>query len=220
MSSLSFEAQRFHALWRRCVASPPSPDPVTVYVKLHGLLGGPDRRYHGLEHIADCIRRSDDVAALVEDPDAVELALWFHDANYTPGDAGNERRSAELFLSLTAGAQPRFRLHVCRLILATRHKAPPHGHDASFVVDIDLSGFGASWDEFMRKGALLREEFGGMTDAQYHAAQIPFLRGLERRKHIFATDYFRSRCETRARQNLHRLLQTLEAQGYRTAAVR
>ena len=30
--------------------------------------------------------------------------------------------------------------------------------DRRFIVDIDLSGFGAPWEEFMRNGALLRDE--------------------------------------------------------------
>ena len=203
---LAIEARRFDALWRRCVSSPRSADPATVYAGLRRLLGAPDRHFHNLGHIRDCVRRVDEVASLLEDRDAVELALWFHDAVYSPGDATNERRSAELFLGFSAGAQPALRIRICRLVLATRHTGAVTGHDRRFIVDIDLAGFGAPWAEFMRKGALLRREFSAQTDAQYLTGQMVFLQRLQRQPQFFATEYFRSRFEARAQENLDRLL--------------
>lgn len=203
------EAERFDALWRRCVSSPPSPDSATVYGKLQRLLGAPDRHFHNLDHIRGCVSRIDEVAPLLQNRDAVELALWFHDAIYVPGDPTNERRSAEMFMALSAGALPAFRIGMCRLILATRHAGKVEGGDRQFIVDIDLSGFGAPWDEFMRKGALLRKEFSAQTDAQYHAGQVAFLQRLQRQPRLFATEYFRSRYEKAAQQNLRRLVDTL-----------
>src|SRR5689334_9923752 len=100
---------RFGALWRRSVASPPSPDSAVVYDDLCARLEEPGRKFHNIGHIDDCLERFDDVRRHLEDPDAVELALWFHDAVYVPGDATNERRSAELFLSHAAGARPALR---------------------------------------------------------------------------------------------------------------
>ncbi len=94
-------------------------------------------------------------------PDAVELAIWFHDAVYDVGSATNERRSAEMFIALSAGARFGLRHRVCSLIMATRHAWIVQGNDRSFMVDIDLSGFGAPWDEFIASGARLREESSG-----------------------------------------------------------
>lgn len=208
------EAQRFDALWRRCVASPPSPDSAAVYADLYRLLAAPGRYFHNRGHISDCVRRVDEVAHLLCNPDAVELALWFHDAVYEPGAGTNERLSAEMFMTLSTGGTKAFRWRVSRLILATRHANKVQGHDQRFVVDIDLSGFGAPWEEFMRKGAQVRAEFADLTDAQYHTAQIPFLQRLQRRPQFFSTDYFRQRYEVTAKDNLRRLLALLHAQGY------
>ena len=168
-------------------------------------------------HIRDCLRRVDEVASLLVDPDAVELALWFHDVVYDVGAATNERRSAELFLTLSPGARFLFRHRVCGLIMATRHARSVHGNDRRFIVDIDLSGFGAPWDEFMRNGACLREESAALTDAQYHAGQVAFLQRLQRRARLFATDYFHDRYEAVARENLRRVLERLMRQGYASA---
>ena len=214
MTNATPAASRFVALWRRCVSSPPSPDGAAVYVDLRRLFDAAFRRYHTLDHIRDCLHRVDEVAGLLVDPDAVELALWFHDAVYETGAASNERRSADMFLALSEGARPVFRRRVCGLIMATRHAGRERDNDRRFIVDIDLAGFGAPWDEFMRNGALLREESPARTDAQYHAGQIFFLKRLQRRRRFYSTDYFCDRYEAAARANLCRLLNELTMKGY------
>ena len=185
-----------------------------MYAHLCRLLGGSDRYYHNLEHIRESLRYFDEVAPLLRDPDAVEVALWFHDAEYTPGDPTNERRSAELFVRVSAGAAPAFRRRVCGLILATRHAIVAHSEDRRFIEDIDLVGFGASWEEFMHHGDLLRLEYARQPDMQYYSGQVAFLEGLQRRPAFFATDYFHARFEARARENLNRLLALRIAEGY------
>lgn len=211
-------AARFESLWRRCVSSPPSKDGKAVYAHLTRLFGASFRRYHTLDHILDCLRRVDEVKDLLTDPDAVELALWFHDAVYEMDARTNEQASADMFVSLAAGARPAFRRRVCGLIMATEHAGRERDNDRRFIVDIDLAGFGAPWGEFMRNGALLREESPAKSDAQYHAGQLFFLSMLQRRRSFFSTDYFRDRYEARARENLRRLLADLTDKGYRSAS--
>jgi len=101
---------------------------------------------------------------------------------------------------------------VCGLILATRHQRPARSNDRRFIEDIDLAGFGASWEEFIRHGALLREEFAAQSDAQYRAGQLAFLRRLGQRRWFFSTDYYRERYEAQAKRNLDRLLALLALQ--------
>jgi predicted metal-dependent HD superfamily phosphohydrolase len=206
LTAMSGEARRFQALWKRRVESPPSPDGLAVYAELCGRYAEPYRRFHNLDHIRDCLQRFDEVAELLDDPDAVELALWFHDAVYEVGATTNERRSAERFIDLSAGASFGFRHHVCGLIMATRHTRLIHGNDRRFMVDIDLSGFGVPWDDFIRNGARLREECAHQTDAQYLAGQVVFLSRLQRRPRFFFSDHFHDLYEAQARDNLTRLL--------------
>jgi len=208
------EADRFAALWVRNIASPPSPDGAAVYADLSALYAAPFRKFHNLGHIEDCLRQFEEIAPMLIDRDAVEFALWFHDAVYQTGAATNELRSAELFLALSPGAKFRFRSRVCALIMATRHNRKVRGNDKSFVVDIDLSGFGAPWEEFMRSGELLRQEAASQTEQQYQAAQVVFLSRLQRRRTVFATEYFRDRYEATARENLRRILAELAAKGH------
>jgi predicted metal-dependent HD superfamily phosphohydrolase len=211
---VGFGARRFEALWRRRIASPPSPGGAAVYRRLAGSLEEPSRHYHTLEHIRDCVERADSVADRLEDADAVELALWFHDTLLTPGAPDNERRSTRLFLELAGGAAPALRCRVARLILATRHVRAATGGDRAYIVDIDLAGLAAPWDRFMHAGELLRREAPHQSDAEFYRGQVAFLGALLERRYLYATEHFRARCEAPARANLARLLALRASQGY------
>ena len=215
MNTNEIPSARFDALWRRCVVSPGSTSADEVQADLRRRLGGSDRRFHNLHHVGECLHRFDEVPSLLSDPAAVEIALWFHDAVYVPGDANNERYSAELFLAQSNGANPVFRRRVSGLILATRHIGEARSNDRRFIEDIDLAGFGSTWEHFMREGDSLREEFAAQADAQYYAGQVSFLARLKQRPWFFATDYFRERYEAQAQENLDRLLALRAKQGYR-----
>src|SRR5678815_1804035 len=128
------EVARFAEVWQRRVASPPSPDAHTVYGELRRRYEEPFRRYHNVQHIQDCLRLCDEIGPLLVDRDAVEIALWFHDAVYDRGSSTNELRSAELFLSMSAGASFMFRHRVCDHILATRHSTTVRDPDRRFLV--------------------------------------------------------------------------------------
>ena len=45
----------------------------------------PHRRYHGLDHLRDCLVRLDESPATGMERDLAEAALWYHDVIYRPG---------------------------------------------------------------------------------------------------------------------------------------
>jgi predicted metal-dependent HD superfamily phosphohydrolase len=139
-------------------------------------------------------------------PDTVELALWFHDVVYEPGSATNEADSAALFRGLAKGADPALVDTVAALILDTRHIAPPGDGDARLLVDIDLAGLGQPWEGFLDDSRALRREQAATADAEYYRGEAAFLGRLLGRKHLYCTDFFRSRYEQRARLNIRRCL--------------
>ena len=209
-------AARFDALWQRLgLAGQRAAGQVRA--SLFGLYNDGARHYHTLDHIEECLAHLDEVGSLLHHADAVELALWFHDAIYVPGAADNERRSARLFCDVAVAADRAQAHHVVRLIMATRHTDQYQPGDRGFMVDIDLAGFGAGWDDFMRKGTLVREEYAAHSDAEYFTAQVRFLQRLQTRRHFYSTNHFRERYEAIAQDNLRRLLALRLAQGYRVA---
>ncbi|MGB5065183.1 MAG: hypothetical protein WBQ37_15720 [Candidatus Competibacter sp.] len=208
------ERARFAALWERCLSSGRALAEM-VYAQLVKLYGEPHRRYHTLEHVRHCLGEFDRAAALMDDPDAVEMALWFHDAIYRSGAVDNERRSAELFRQWSEGhADTAFLQRVDDLIMATTHRSPPAHRDEHFIVDIDLSSFGLPWEAFERDGHRIRAECAEIGDEVYYPGQLRFLLSLQGRPTFFLTEFFQRRYERIARDNIHRVVENLRARGY------
>jgi predicted metal-dependent HD superfamily phosphohydrolase len=202
---------RFQALWKRCEAP---IDPRPVFDNLWCRYCEPHRIYHRCTHLVHCFQQLDLAYALIQDPDAVEMALWFHDAIYTPGSSENEKESAELFVRAAKDHfRPSFIRKVYELIIATAHKEPAQGCNEQFVTDIDLSSLGADWEEFLRDTKALREEHADSSDAMYYVAHAKFLTSMLQRPRIFRTEFFYGCYEQRARENITRLLAVLARKG-------
>ena len=207
--------ERFAALWKRCLDDGVEADGGEVFDALVRRYGEPQRHYHTLRHIEHCLARFDLAASETTHPDAIEMALWFHDAIYDPQGPDNELRSAEWFLELARGRlDPAFSRHVYDLIMATTHRAPPHGSDACFVVDVDLSSLGLSWEEFDRDSQAIRAEQRDVPDGEFYRGQLGFLRALLSRPSVYATAFFRERFEASARENIRRRLKEISRAGF------
>lgn len=198
---------RFCRLWARCGA--PAEGAGAVFAQLDAHYREAHRHYHNGGHIDDCLARLDLAAAAadVDDADAVEMALWFHDVIYELGAPDNEQLSAEWFGAQAAGRLPAdFIGRVEDYINSTTHRAEPAAAGAKWVVDADLGGLGMDDDAFERDGARIRREFAHVPEAEFARGQAGFLRGLLERERIFYTDFFRDLCEARARRHIREVL--------------
>jgi predicted metal-dependent HD superfamily phosphohydrolase len=207
-------AGRFAAVWERNHVGPGARPGAPLFDEIAAHYGGPERTYHTLGHVDDCLARLDTVAALVGNRDAVEVALWFHDVLCDAGANDNEARSSRWYLERSTGATPRFRIAVCRMILASKHAVPAVRDDARYMVDIDLAGFGHPWLEFRRTTDLVRGEFPHKSDVEFARGLAPFMRSLVARDSLYATDFFRERCEATARRNVAQLIAEWRDLGY------
>lgn len=206
---------RFVALWTRCLKRGELREAETIHAHLVEFYGEPHRHYHTLNHIRHCLREFDQAMALMDDPDAVELALWFHDAIYVSGAKDNEQRSAEWFRRCAEGRLDKiFQQRIDDLIMVTTHRGLPRRRDEQFIVDIDLSSFGLPWEAFMRDGLRIRAEFADLADDAYYPDHLRFLRALWERPFFFLTECFRQRYEHTARENIRRLIADLSMRGY------
>ena len=172
------------------------------------------RHYHTGAHVDACLRHLDACAARLDQPQEVELALWFHDAVYRPLSSKNERKSAEwasAFLEsnhVPAEVVQRVRA----LIMATRHEVPPQTRDESYLVDIDLAILGAEpavYDNFERA---VRREYRLVPARLYRAGRARLLRQFLGHPRIYRNLPFTQR-EDQARANLARAIEQLEASG-------
>jgi predicted metal-dependent HD superfamily phosphohydrolase len=176
-----------------------------------------DRHYHGLAHIEAMLALAEGYHALLHDPEAVEAAIWFHDAIYDSRAKDNEAQSAELAAAKLGGRTDTERLgRITAMILATAtHELPRLAdekfiRDAALFLDMDLSILGASPEAFDAYEQAVRREYAWVEEPMWRAGRGAVLNSFLARQYIFHTDAFRQRFEPQARQNLARSLETLE----------
>lgn len=182
-----------------------------VWSELAAAYDGAGRHYHDLRHVLHCLRTLDEVRGESDDADAVEAAIWFHDAVYDATRPDNEARSADVAERQLRdmGAAESFVIKVHDLILDTRHTAPPTSSDGRWLVDIDLSILGASAEVYDAYDQAIRLEYAHVPEQAYRAGRIAVLRSFLARPAIYLTEYFRERFEAAARDNLARSIQSL-----------
>jgi len=157
----------------------------------------PHRHYHTLRHIEEMLD-------LLPDADETTLAaVWFHDVVY--GGDVNEERSAALARHALADLQfPAGAIDVvATMIIATkRHdpsSLPPPCHA---FLDADLAILGSDTDRYREYVNAIREEYAWVPEDVFRDARARVLRNFLDRPSIYATDAFREKFETKARENM------------------
>lgn len=203
---------RFRSTWQRNLVEGAADDSEAIHGQLLKAYREPHRRYHTLAHIEHCISMFDQCKPLIAVPAALEIAIWLHDVILEAGRRDNEEKSAELYLELSDGAHPEeFRQLIYRMIMATVHNGNSlEDADSIYMVDIDLSSFALSWEEFLRDSLDLRAENPQLSDDDYQLNQTGFQRRLLARPRFFLSDYFFERYEQQARGNLARYFEYLQ----------
>lgn len=179
-----------------------------IFRKIIEDYSNPRRKYHTLEHIYHCLKEFDEVRSLAENSDALEIAIWFHDAIYQPGSNDNEEKSEELasrYLELMA-LPDKFKRQVKRLILATKHNYIPEDTDSRLIVDIDLSSLGLPNEEFKKRTEKIRAEYEDYSNEEFRQGSYDFAKSLLSRGGIYLTPQFKTKYERQARKNLETLI--------------
>lgn len=174
------------------------------FERLANLYSEPHRHYHNSQHIVDCLREFDSTRNLAHEPQAVELAIWFHDVIYNPRAADNEEQSAELavqFITET-GIGKELQKAVTQLVLATKHHDDSVHHDAVLMVDIDLSIFGKDPALFWKYEEQIRREYEWVPADIFATKRTEILEKFLARPKIFGTEFFFAKYEAQARGNL------------------
>lgn len=166
-----------------------------------------NRHYHGIKHIGDMLAHFKQVRHLCEDPIAVEFAIWLHDYfNLTmAGRHQNEERSGQMAkeLALELGLSIAFAEKVNKMILATKHEKPTRDGDTQILLDLDLLILGANERLFQKYEEGIRKEYDWVYDEQFYSRRLTILQTFMHRSHVYSTDYFRSRYEKQAKENIN-----------------
>ncbi|GAA2823146.1 putative metal-dependent HD superfamily phosphohydrolase [Aminobacter aminovorans] len=187
-----------------------------IRAELSALYLADDRHYHGIRHIEALLRLLAEYRSQFADPDAIEAAIWFHDAVYDSRAKDNEAQSAALAAEKLKGQVDAPRLgRIIKTIEATAtHEVPAFEEataksDAALLLDMDLSILGAPADNFDAYEDAVRREYGWVRDTDWRAGRGAVLRNFLARPRIFHTDIFVDRFEAQARANIKRSLAKL-----------
>ncbi len=202
--------KRFNGLWIRIGAK---GDPAPIYKKLETAYSTLGRAYHNLSHLSACFTEFDMVREnkMLERPNTIEFALWYHDFVYDPRSKLNEEKSAREGKKAAAESFGDVALNrVYELIMDTKHITIPTTNDGKYMVDIDLAASlgqpRAVYDEYAR---CIRAEYSWVPENTYKVERSKILYGFLRRKTIFATQFFEVRYGLRADDNIRREIQSL-----------
>ncbi|MFJ9519200.1 hypothetical protein ACIRPK_13140 [Kitasatospora sp. NPDC101801] len=173
----------------------------------------PQRHYHRTAHLTAVLDQIDALAGHAEDPDAVRLAAWFHDAVYKPDRSENEERSAQLAIRALreAGLAEALVEEVARLVrLTVGHHPAPGDRNGEVLCDADLAVLGGTPEQYADYAAAVRTEYGFVPEDAFRTGRAEILRQLLALPALYRTDHARERFDAPARRNLAAELMLLE----------
>ena len=185
--------------------------PQDVFDELVQAYSSPDRFYHSLTHVEDCLALVNKTRSLAAHPEEVELATWFHDAVYDTRRDDNEQKSAawaEVVIG-DADLSNAIAERVSRSILATRHDTQVTDTDPQLLVDVDLSILGRETDVFWQYEEDIRKEYTWVPAERFRQARMKILQGFLDRRHIYYHQEYREMFEATARLNLSQAIERL-----------
>ena len=169
---------------------------ITAYIE-------PQRAYHNVQHIAECLAHFQSIQSSLNDPIAVETAIWFHDVIYDPRASDNELQSAELMKQVCDPflSEPQIE-KVYQWIIATQKHQPSDDHDLNSLLDIDLAILGSSAERFAEYQQQIQFEYAWVESGVYQVKRKQLLQQFEQMNPIFQTSYFNQCLEKQAKRNL------------------
>ncbi|WP_299942706.1 hypothetical protein [uncultured Microbulbifer sp.] len=184
---------------------------IETYLKLQSHYDKKHRHYHNSSHINATLKNLEQVKHLANDYNALEIALWFHDAIYKVFSSGNELNSANWasqFLKINK-AQDNFIENVHRLIMATLHNTVFYDNDERLIVDIDLSILGSHGELYNKFELWVGREYKLIPGFIYKKKRKKILEGFLARKRIYSHEYFFEKFEESARKNIRNTIDSL-----------
>lgn len=169
------------------------------------------RHYHTLAHLENMLVELNDIKANIQDWDAILFSLYYHDAVYNVLKSDNEEQSAELAQKRLKAIDVPNRIidtSYKQIIATKKHSLSTHS-DTNYFTDADLSILGKDPETYTRYTQQVRKEYGIYPDLLYKPGRKKVLRHFLDMERIFKTDYFFTKYESAAKQNLSKELETL-----------
>jgi len=175
----------------------------------------PNRYYHTLEHLSNLLAQLIEVQEGLKNWDTILFTLFYHDAIYNSSQSDNEEKSASLaekrMLELSV---PLNIIEKCKAqILATKSHTKSLDSDTNYFTDVDLSVLGLEWEIYYQYYNNIRKEYSIFPDSIYNSGRQKVLTHFLEMDRIYKTDFFHSKFEKQARQNLFKEKELLKVSG-------
>jgi len=176
---------------------------------LRPLYSEPHRAYHNIAHVEALLGHLRTHQHHAQDPLAIALAIWFHDAIYDPLRGDNEERSALLAHDTlrTWGCSDSLVRSVEAKVRATAgHTWTDGDPDTALFLDLDLSILGTAPEVYQRYTEQIAHEYAWVPPEMYRARRAAVLQDFLNRPTLYFTPALRALWEAPARLNLQREL--------------
>jgi predicted metal-dependent HD superfamily phosphohydrolase len=182
-----------------------------LWIEIEKNYSGKKRHYHTLQHLDNLLAQLTGIKKEISNWEIVLFTLYYHDIVYNPIKSDNEEKSAEL-------AEKRMKqisvskedIELCKnQILATKAHLPSADNDTNYFTDADLSVLGQDWESYSAYYKNVRKEYSLYPDFVYNPGRKKVLKHFLAMDRIFKTDYFYSKFETQAKENLQKEIDLL-----------
>jgi predicted metal-dependent HD superfamily phosphohydrolase len=147
----------------------------------------------------------------INDWHCISFTLYYHDIVYNALNSDNEEKSAELAEKrMKQLSMPAEMIEKCKAqILATKKHLDNSDTDTNYFTDADLSVLGQDWEIYAEYYQNVRKEYSVYPNLIYNPGRKKVLKHFLEMGRIYKTEYFYSKFEKQAKQNLQKELELL-----------
>ncbi len=162
------------------------------------------RHYHTLSHLDNLLNQLLEIKDKIESWDTILFTLFYHDIIYLATKSDNEEESAKMAEQRMIQVNVPLQIieNCVAQILATKAHLTNSKPDTNYFIDADLSVIGQNIKRYTLYYKNVRKEYSIYPNLLYNPGRKKVLRHFLEMDRIYKTEYFYSKYETQAKQNL------------------
>lgn len=182
-----------------------------LWTEVETTYSGHERKYHTLQHLEHLLDVLTELKDQINDWNTILFTLYYHDVIYDASRSDNEEGSADFAEKrMQQLAVPNVAIKRCKnQILATKSHLESSDSDTNYFIDADLSVLGQPWEVYSDYFKNVRKEYITYPDTVYKPGRKKVLQHFLAMERIYKTDFFFTKFERQAKENLQTELQWL-----------
>lgn len=162
------------------------------------------RFYHNLEHLKHMYLELKQIKSKIQDWDTIIFSMFYHDIVYDPKSIYNEEDSAGIAADrLKQISFPDNKIDIITSnICATKNHVNQADSDLKYFLDADLAILGADEKSYIKYSKSIKKEYSNISKLTFKVKRGEILHKMLKQDSIYKTGFFKSKYETKARQNI------------------